>query len=531
MRLVTAAEMAELDRRAVEEYGIPRLLLMEHAGTKVALVARALLEKERGRSVLVLAGKGNNGGDGFVAARHLRNWGIPVRIILFGPEEEVTGEARTNLEIARRIGLEIVRGDQDLGVVREGVARAELIIDALLGTGFRGVVHGAMAHAIEIANTAGKPILAVDLPSGLDADTGRVEGPCMQAVATVTMGLPKIGLFLYPGASFVGRLYLADIGFPRALLESQGWAWLADPELVRENLPPRRPDTHKGDYGRLLVLAGSVGFTGAAALCALGAVRAGAGLVTLGVPETIYPILASKVTEAMPTPLPAEGGSLSEAAVEPVLALAARADVVAAGPGLSTAPGVSRVIQALLQVDRPLVLDADALNVLAGQSEVLRNAAGPVVVTPHPGEMARLLGIPTREVQSDRVGIARQVSQDLGVTVVLKGARTVVADPTRGVTIVPTGNPGMATGGMGDVLTGAIAALIGQGIPPATAAALGAYLHGLAGDLLAAETGGVGLLASEVADRIPMAIARARAGQVEEPILRIDDGVGSSLGR
>ena len=205
--------------------------------------------------------------------------------------------------------------------------------------------------------------------------------------------------------------------------------------------------------------------------------------------------------------------------------------MVAAGPGLSTAPGVSRVIRALLQVDRPLVLDADALNVLAGQSEILRNAAGPVVVTPHPGEMARLLGVSIREVQRDRVRIARQMSQDLGVTVVLKGARTVVADPTRGVTIVPTGNPGMATGGMGDVLTGAIAALIGQGIPPATAAALGAYLHGLAGDLLAAETGGVGLLASEVADRLPMAIARARAGQVEEPLLRIDGGVGPSLGR
>ncbi|MDR5694314.1 MAG: NAD(P)H-hydrate dehydratase [Armatimonadota bacterium] len=522
MRLVTASEMAEFDRRAVEEYGIPRLLLMEHAGWKVAWVARALLHGREGRKVLVLAGKGNNGGDGLVAARHLQSLGIPVRIVLFGKEEEVAGEARINLEIAKRIGLEIVRGDQDTQVVQEEVKHADLLIDALLGTGFRGVVRGAMADAIEIANASRKPILAVDLPSGLDADTGRVEGPCMRAAVTVTMGLPKIGLFLYPGASFVGRLYLADIGFPRALLESQGWAQLAGPELVRENLPPRRPDTHKGDYGRVFLLAGSVGYTGAAALCALGAVRAGAGLVTLGVPETIYPIVGSKVTEAMPTPLPANGTSLSEAAVERVLTLAAAADVVAAGPGLSTAPGVARVIRALLQVGRPIVLDADALNVLAGQSEILRSAAGPVVITPHPGEMARLLGISTREVQSDRVGIARRVSQDLRVTVVLKGARTIVADPSGGVTIIPTGNPGMATGGMGDVLTGAIAALIGQGIQPSTAAALGAYLHGLAGDLLAQETGGIGLLASEVANRLPVAIARARSGQVEEPVLRIE---------
>ncbi|MBI3976160.1 MAG: NAD(P)H-hydrate dehydratase [Armatimonadetes bacterium] len=516
MQVVTGAEMGELDRRAEEEFGLPRALLMENAGRRVAEVVHTIVAPA-GRRCAVLAGKGSNGGDGLVAARHLAARGWRAEVLLLAREDEVRGEPRRNLSLAREAGVEVTPvTSMALAAARERLSGADVIIDAIFGTGITGAPIGLVAQVIEAANAASAPVVAVDLPSGVDADTGGVRGAAVRATATVTMGLPKVGLLLYPGAAHAGRVYVAEIGYPPALLERfRAGAAAVTPQMVRAALPPRPADSHKGTYGRVLICAGSVGFTGAPSLCALGALRAGAGLVALAVGESIYPIVAGREVEAMPHPLPDADGALTEAAWDRLGELAAEADVVAVGPGLSARPGVAALIRRLLAESRaPLVLDADALNVLGGKDEALARSAVPKILTPHPGEMGRLLGRGTEEVQRDRLGAAREAAVRFGAVVVLKGARTVVAAPEGAALIVPAGNPGMATGGMGDVLTGVIAAFVAQRVPPPAAAWMGAYLHALAGDLVAERMGAAGLLAREVADAVP----RARLAVLTEPL-------------
>lgn len=517
MRAVTSAQIAELDRRASEQHGIAVAALMDAAGRRTAQAAAQLLRSRPGR-VTVLAGKGNNGGDGFVAARYMAAQGTPVRALLIAPEAEYRGEPLRTLKEARAAGVEIMAPDGD--AVGPLLSSTSLIIDALFGTGFRGPARGPAAAFIEAANASEAPILAVDVPSGLDADTGQPEGPCIRARATVTMGLPKVGLLLYPGVELAGEIYVADIGYPQGLVEeSTASAHLVTSEMVKNLIPRRIPDSHKGTYGRTLIVAGSVGYTGAAVLAALGALRTGAGLVSLAVPQAVYPIIASHVVEAMPRPLPDAGGALSEHAAPPLQELAGAADAVAIGPGLSTAAGVRAVVESMLRSGKPLVIDADALNILAGRAEIIREAAGPVVITPHPGELARLLRSTTTEaILADRLEAARTAARTLRCVAVLKGAGTVVATPEGEAYINPTGNAGMATGGMGDVLTGAIASLIGQGLRPVQAAWAAVYLHGLAADLIAEERGMAGMLASEVAHRLPAAIERVLDGTVRERV-------------
>lgn len=515
MRAATSAEIAALDRRATETHGIPVNSLMEQAGARVAQAAGELLAGRNAR-VAVLAGKGNNGGDGFVAARILQGHGAAVTAVLAAPAAEYAGEAARTLAEARAAGVQITDAEH------VSLAAFDLIIDALFGTGFRGPARGPAYVLIETANASHVPILAVDIPSGLNADSGQPEGPAIHAVATVTMGLPKVGLLLYPGAELAGMLYVADIGYPSDLADDPSVpTHLVTVEMVRARIPARPPDSHKGTYGRTLIVAGSVGFTGAAALAALGALRSGAGLVTLCVPRAVYPIIAGLVAEAMPHPVDDEDGHLAISALDAVQDAAGAADVVAVGPGLSVAPGVRAVVEGLLRQPRPLVLDADALNVLAGHTDVLAGAAGPLVITPHPGELGRLMDTTAAEIQQDRLAAARQASSQFRCIVVLKGARTIIAQPDGEAFIVPTGNPGMATGGMGDVLTGLIASLIGQGLSPGEAAWTAAYLHGLAADLIAEERGTVGMLASEVAHRLPAAIARVRRGEQRDPFVHL----------
>ncbi len=507
MNALTSGEMAELDRLAAEEFGIPTAVLMENAGRRVAEVVADVV-CPRGRRCAVLAGKGSNGGDGLVAARHLANRGWRVEVFLLAREEELTGEPRRNLALAREAGVEVAPVvSMALAGVRERLREADVIVDAIFGTGFRGQPMGLAAQLIEAANASSAPVVAVDIPSGVDADSGAVRGAAVSATATVTMGLPKIGLLVYPGAACAGRVYVADIGYPQALVERlRPGTRAVTAEMVREVLPPRPADSHKGTYGRVLILAGSVGFSGAPSLCALGALRAGAGLVTLAVSEAIYPIVAAREFEAMPHPLPAEDGGVGEGAWDRLAALAAEADVLAVGPGLGRRPAVGRLVRRLLaESTTPLVLDADALNVLAGADDVLARSRAQKILTPHPGEMARLLGSTTAAVQEDRLRAAREAARRFAAVVVLKGARTVVAAPEGQTSIVPVGNPAMATGGMGDVLTGAIAALVGQHLPLPAAAWAGAYLHGLAGDLVAEQVGPAGILAREVADALPRA--------------------------
>jgi NAD(P)H-hydrate epimerase len=515
--------MAALDRRAAEEFGVPTLLLMEAAGRRVAEAAARLVDGTSPR-VVIVAGKGNNGGDGLVAARAMAAAGWRPVVLLLARDADVTGDAGTNLTIARRAGIEVANLDStSVPGLRPTLAGADLVVDAIFGTGFRGPVVGLTAKAIEAINACGRRILAVDIPSGVNGDTGAVEGPAVRATATITMGLPKTGLALHPGAEHAGQVWVADVGHPQRVLDGATIPTrLVTQAMVNAAIPPRRPDAHKGAFGRVLVIGGAVGYTGAPALTALGALRGGAGLVTVGVPAAIYPIVASAIIEGMPVPLSDEEGALAASSADQILQLAASADAVACGPGLSRLAGPREVVRRLLaERPGPLVLDADALNCLAGSTADLANARGPVVLTPHPGEMARLIDASPTDVQRHRLQVARVAAERFRAVVVLKGARTVAADPSGEAVVVPTGNPGMATGGMGDVLTGVIASFMAQGLSPLAAAYAGAYLHGLAGDLAAHARGPAGLLAREVADNLPGALRAVREGSATEPITRL----------
>lgn len=519
MKLPTPQEMAALERQAEDAYGVTVAALMERAGARTAEVARRLLRGRGGRRVVVLAGKGNNGGDGLAAARHLCGE-AHVEVLLLAPAEEVRGEPARHLEALRGQHVEVLEaGALPEPEMERRLRGADLLVDAIFGTGFRGPAQGLAARAIEAANRSGTPVLAVDLPSGVDAATGAADPPCIRAAATVTMGLPKAGLVQYPAAGCAGRLFVADIGFPPALVEEAPIrTQLVLAARVDRALPRRPQDAHKGRFGRVLVVAGARGFAGAAVLAARGAIRAGAGLVTVALPASLAAVPTSSLPEAMTRPLPETAdGTLAEGALEEVCGAASGATAVAVGPGLTTHPEVVSLLRRLLpRLEVPVVVDADGLNALAGEPTRLRDVPGPVVITPHPGEMARLLGRTVAEVQRDRVATAREAARALGVVALLKGARTVVASPDGDALVVPTGNAAMATGGMGDVLTGALAALLAQRVPPVEAAVSAAYLHGLAGDLAAARRGELGLLAREVADEIPAALARVRAGDADD---------------
>jgi ADP-dependent NAD(P)H-hydrate dehydratase / NAD(P)H-hydrate epimerase len=516
--------MAALEQRCQDVYGIDPAALMEAAGRRTAEAARMLLREAGGRRCLVLAGKGNNGGDGMVAARHLAGDG-PVRVLFVAPLREVRERLAARLEDLSRHHVPV---DEAAALPASGIESvirdADLIVDAIFGTGFRGPARGLPAQVIEAANASGVPILALDVPSGADAATGRVDPPCIRAVATVTMALPKAGLVQYPAASYAGRLFVADIGIPESLVrEAPIPTWLVTAGWVHHAIPPRPEAAHKGRFGRVAIVGGARGYGGAPILAARGAIRAGAGLVTIGLPSSLAASALAALPEAMTRPLAeTPAGTLAGDGFDAVSEFVAGADVVALGPGLSTHPDTVKLVRRLLPcIARPVVLDADGLNAFAGDAEGLRDREGPLVVTPHPGEMARLLGRETGEIQDDRLSAAREAARRCGGIAVLKGARTVVASPDGLAAVIPTGNPAMATGGVGDVLSGAVAALIGSGLPVFEAASCGAYLHGLAGDLAAGSRGEFGLLAHEVADEIPRAMARVRSGEVNDGIVPI----------
>jgi len=510
LRIVTADEMRALDRAAIEDYGISGLVLMENAGRQVVDLIHRVLGEVRGRVVTIFTGKGNNGGDGYVIARHLLNMGAEVKVLSLVNTGEVTGDAAVNLEIWRKIGQKVYivfQGD-GINIVRLALMNTDFIVDAIYGTGFKGKMPEKTGRIIELLNSSGKPIVAVDIPSGLEADTGRINGPCINAHYTVTFGLPKLGLFLETGTDFAGEITVADISLPGVLVEKTApQRHLITEENVKMWLPHRPSPAHKGTFGRVLVVAGSKGMTGAASLTGEAALRSGAGLVTVAVPETLHNIMEEKLTEVMTAPLPDTGsGSLSREALQRIQILLENIDVLAIGPGLSQAPEVITLIRELIpSLKIPCVLDADALNALAGEVGILRKLQAPVVITPHPGEMARLMGVSPKFIQEDRIGNALKAAAAWNVVTLLKGSRTVVAAPDGTVYINPTGNPGMATGGSGDVLTGIIASLIAQGLKPIRAAAAGAYLHGLAGDLAAEEKGMMGLIAGDILSALPAA--------------------------
>jgi ADP-dependent NAD(P)H-hydrate dehydratase / NAD(P)H-hydrate epimerase len=515
MKLVTAREMRELDRRAIEEVGIPSLVLMENAGRTTYQVLRREFPELAG-PVAVVAGRGNNGGDGLVVARYLAQAGQPVTVFLVGSKAEVRGDARINLEIALRHNLEVteILGEEDLNLPLHRLARAGLIVDALLGTGLNSEVQGVMRTLIEKINHLRAPVLSVDLPSGLDADTGRPLGAAVAATVTVTYGWPKLGQVLPPGRDLVGRLWLVDISLPPDLSRELPLE-LAEAEDLRGLLPPRAFSSHKGTFGHLVVLAGSAGKTGAATLAAEGGLRAGAGLVTAGIPASLNDILEMKLTEAMTLPLPEAKGAraLGREALAPLQEFLADKSALALGPGLGTHPETQELVRRLVQeLPVPMVIDADGLNALATDPSCLQGAAGPRLLTPHPGEMARLLGGTAQEIQARRLEAAREAAARFQAVVVLKGAQTVVAAPDGRRSLNPTGNPALASGGTGDVLTGLIGGFLAQRLSPWDAARLGVYLHGLAADYLVVEHRLTSLIAGDLLAVLPEVLAEFTGG-------------------
>jgi len=508
MFLVTAAEMQQMDRLAIESHGIPGLVLMESAGKGAARVLLAQFADHLKAGVGIICGKGNNGGDGFVMARFLADHRIRVTVYLLAKTSMVKGDAAANLNRLAPLNIPVIEVPDENAFSKaiSSLDQHGLLVDAILGTGLSADVKGFFKTVIDYMNQRPTPIFAVDVPSGLNSDTGQPCGACIRAQATATFALPKIGHFSYPGAEYTGKLEIIDIGIPEAVVQSvKPKQQLLTAEQIRQRLRPRSADTHKGRTGHLLVVAGSVGKTGAAALAAGSAMRCGAGLVTLSIAESLHSLAETLVLEVMTAPLTeSRCGVLGDAAVDDIKKLISGKACVAIGPGIGQAPETRRLIQKIItQIEIPMVIDADGLNNLTGQTQLLKNLKAPAVLTPHPGEMARLIDASPAEVQHNRLKCARDFATNFKVHVVLKGAATVIAHPDGKAYINTTGNSGMASGGMGDVLTGVLAGFITQGFSPEEAAHAAVYLHGAAADTLAKTIGPFGYLAGEVMNAIP----------------------------
>jgi NAD(P)H-hydrate epimerase len=513
MKVVTGETMQCLDRRAIGEFGVSGLTLMENAGRGCAEAIIAEFGAGPMLRAVIVAGKGNNGGDGYVIARLLKEHGWHVVTFILAPHDEIRGDARTNLDLLSETPVLFCQEQGGLDRYASTLREATVIVDALLGTGLSSKVEGTYAEAIGLINNAGKPVIAVDIPSGIDAATGRVLGCAVKADFTVTFALAKCGHLLYPGADFTGKLRIVDIGIPAEIIATAEGDEYLDAETVRLLLKRRSPSAHKGDSGHCLIVAGSTGKTGAAAMAANSAVRAGAGLVTLAVPASLNSVLEMKTTEAMTISIPDnDSGLFGDEAFIAILSAITGKDAVALGPGISLNPGIAMLVRDLVaNVSQPLVIDADGLNALAEDPDVLfRKKSGVVILTPHPGEMGRLAALSTAEVECDRIGVARAFAVKYQIYLILKGARTIIAAPDGAVAINGSGNPGMASGGMGDVLTGVLAALLAQGYEPFPACKLGVFIHGYAADLVAADKGEIGISAVDVQERLPYAIKQVQ---------------------
>lgn len=503
MKIATRQIVREIDRLTISKYGVPGLVLMENAGRATADVI--LDNFSYAGRVSIFAGSGNNGGDGFVIARHLISEGLDVDLYLLSDSKKLTGDALTNFNALKNIGVNIVELKNNLRKYKQ----ADVIVDAIFGTGLDREVTGFYKKVIDFINSQGVPTISVDLPSGLDANTGYPLGTAVLADITVTFVVPKLGISIYPGVEFAGEIYVAEITTPKFLEDEIPYELLLS-ESVDCILPPRYEDTHKGTYGHLFIIAGSPGKSGAAALCALGAQRSGTGLVTVGVPMSLNPIIEQKTTEAMTEPLPETAlETFGEISIERALEIInERKTAVAIGPGISTTNETRTFLYEIIRnSELPMVIDADAITLVGDNPKILKEAKAPVVLTPHPGEMARLAGISTEEVQADRIGVALEFSSKYNAYVVLKGARSIISTPQGEIFINTTGNAGMASGGSGDVLTGIIGGLLAQRLDAVEACKLGVFIHGLAGDMLAEQNGEAGIIASDIAGALPKALS------------------------
>lgn len=511
MKVLTGAQMAELDRQAIAGLGIPSLVLMENAGRAVAEELCARFPDLVHKKIAIVIGKGNNGGDGLVVARRLLDLGASVAVHALCTPKEFSGETRQQADILYKLGFTIQHHTKlkEVNALAAALAEADVIVDGLFGTGFRGAARDLAAAAIELINLSSAFVCAIDIPSGVEADTGHVLGPAVCADLTVTFELPKLGLLLYPGRQYVGELVIKPIGYPRVLVDQYAGAmtWV-HAGWMRERLPKREPYSHKGDYGKVLVIAGSRGYTGAAALCAEAALRAGAGLVYLAVPESLLPAMEAKLTEVIKLGLPDIDGAIASSALPKILEMLQDKDVLVVGPGLGRHPQTVRTVRQLVaQANKPLVIDADGLNALGTEAKkLLTKRMAPTVLTPHPGELSRLIAKSVDEIEADRVGIARETARQFHSVLVLKGVPTVTATPDGEVFINATGNSGLASGGSGDVLTGCLGGLLAQGLDSVTASVCAVYLHGRAADLIKPDVGERGMIASDVLRALPGAL-------------------------
>jgi len=504
--------MQAIDRSAIEKFGIPGLVLMENAGLAAASLLHENVPDLVDKKVLIVCGKGNNGGDGFVIARHLFNDDVQVDILLLGKRQQLQSDARVNADIAFKMGIPIYEvTDKNLTSHNHLLRHCHIVVDALFGTGLTKPAGGLFEKIIKKINAAKKYVFAVDIPSGVDSDTGHLIGPHIKATVTAALVLLKRSHLLYPSAECMGEVQILDISIPHEAIEKQnipvGWLEFDD---IQSLTPQRSANTHKGEYGHTLVLAGSKGKGGAAGLTGLAALRAGAGLVTLAVPECCHQALEFNPLETMTVSLPeTKSGCISTKAIDTILESLQGKNSLAVGPGLSTDKETVQLLEALLpQVECPLVIDADGINALGKSRKLIDQIRAETVLTPHPKEMSRLSGWSVQDILSQRIERASEYAQEHDVTLLLKGARTLVAFADGTVLVNPTGNPGMATAGSGDVLTGLIAGLISQGLSVPSATSAAAFIHGMAGDIYVEANHEVTLIASDLLDKVPEAVKR-----------------------
>lgn len=512
MKLATAQQMRNIDREAEEVYNIPGILLMENAGIKVASHVFGE-DSSCSKKICIICGKGNNGGDGFTAARHIYLKNKNVTVYLIGSCDRLKGDALVNYTIADKMGIPIksITGRDGLHELKNDVKSSDIVVDALLGTGTRGMVSGLYMDVINIINEYSSYVISVDIPSGVDADSGQILGAGVKANMTVTFVLPKLGLFSYPGANLAGNVVVEDISAPADLADKQDiHTWVLSCNDIGRFFPMRDRNSNKGNFGRVFIVAGSMGMMGAAAMCTLSALRCGAGLVEVGVPSCIQSQLAPLVMESMVTPLCDKDGSISRLAEDDIIRSIEKSSSFAIGPGLSQGSDLLHILGRIIRESKvPGVIDADGLNLLSQNIDMLYSLNCPLVLTPHPGEMARLIKKDAAYVQNNRIECAREFSIKYKVVTVLKGAGTVIASPGGDVFVNATGNAGMAKGGSGDVLTGMIASLMAQGIDPFEAAKAAVYIHGLAGDISCRDKGEYGMKAGDIIENIPYAIRSA----------------------
>ncbi len=509
MKVSRVSEMRALDRTAIEKYGIAADLLMENAGHAVYYVILQEFGVD-GRRFVVFAGLGNNGGDGFVIGRKIHSSGGVVKIFVLGDPDRLKGAAKTNFEIVDRLPIE-VRQIKSVDAVRTEVAHCDCIVDAILGTGLTRNVTGLHSDVVGLINESGKTVFSVDIPSGVHGDTGQVMGTAVRADYTVTFGLPKIGNMLFPGHDLGGKLYVSHISFPPAIYEADTLKVAVDHSL---RLPPRDKNAHKGDLGKMLFIAGAPSYYGAPYFAALSSLKAGGGYSRLAAPKSIVPFIASKGSEIVFVPqAETDAGGIALRNKRSLLELSERMDMVIIGPGLSTEEEPQQLARELVEeIDKPLLIDGDGITALCQDLEIIKERKAATVLTPHLGEMSRIMGMSVGDINFDKIGVLQRTARELNVTIVLKGAHSLIGYPDGHVFVNMSGNPGMATAGSGDVLTGTIAAMFGLGLTLRQAVRKGVFIHGLAGDLAAEDKGEDGITAQDILDYLPLATKMDREG-------------------